>query len=252
VDIDDVVWLIDYIFTGGPVPLPHPIECDNGAYLTKAYVGICEIFASFDSPKIPASLSVKSDIIPQAIQLELTGVNPDNVIVLESLVDGLEIFRGHVDGVFRIGLFDLEGQVMIPSDGREILRISCDSDIEMRLSDAIVIAQGGGRLATEINPVNREAELPTSFELAQNYPNPFNPTTEINFSLQHGADVSLEIYNIMGQRVATLVDEYRESGAHSVTWDGRDTDGKPASSGIYFYRLRSGSFNETKKMMLLK
>jgi hypothetical protein len=92
-----------------------------------------------------------------------------------------------------------------------------------------------------------EPELPREFSLSQNYPNPFNPTTEINFALPSACDVSLEIYNITGQRVTTLVDSYLEAGQHSVLWDASSN-----ASGVYFYRLTAGEFTETKKMMLLK
>jgi hypothetical protein len=86
----------------------------------------------------------------------------------------------------------------------------------------------------------------------QNYPNPFNPITEISFSLPNAGHVKLEVYNIMGQRVTTLVDEYREAGTHSVTWNSKNDAGHEVSSGVYFYRLESGSFTETRKMVLLK
>jgi len=90
-------------------------------------------------------------------------------------------------------------------------------------------------------------QVPDEYGLSQNYPNPFNPTSEIKFSLPEAIFVRLEVYNIMGQLVTTLVDRQMEAGAHSVTWDGRE-----AASGIYLYRLRAGDFTETKKMVLLK
>jgi len=98
-------------------------------------------------------------------------------------------------------------------------------------------------------------EIPTSFSLEQNFPNPFNPTTTIQFSLPKSGDVTLKIYNLLGEEVKTLVDEYREAGNHSVQFNANNL-----SSGIYFYRLQvldpetsSGQgFVETKKMLLLK
>jgi hypothetical protein len=97
-----------------------------------------------------------------------------------------------------------------------------------------------------------EGSLPDQFELTQNYPNPFNPTTEIAFTLPQAAHVTLEIYNILGQHVATLVDDYREAGEHLVQWESKDTGGQQVSSGIYLYRLQAGEFVEMKKMLLLK
>ncbi len=97
-----------------------------------------------------------------------------------------------------------------------------------------------------------EGSLPDQFELTQNYPNPFNPTTDIAFTLPQAAHVTLEIYNVLGQHVATLVDDYREAGEHLVQWDSRDAGGQQVSSGIYLYRLQAGELVEMKKMLLLK
>ena len=83
--------------------------------------------------------------------------------------------------------------------------------------------------------------------LDQNYPNPFNPTTEIRFDLPQEGHVTLEVFNLLGQMVATLIDEKRDAGEHSVSWNAGNV-----SSGVYFYRLKVGEFVETKKMMLLK
>jgi hypothetical protein len=81
----------------------------------------------------------------------------------------------------------------------------------------------------------------------QNYPNPFNPTTEISFSLPNASDVKLEVYNIMGQKVAVVVDEYLQAGEHTALWDAGSF-----SSGVYFYRFEAGEFVESRKMVLLK
>jgi parallel beta-helix repeat protein len=88
--------------------------------------------------------------------------------------------------------------------------------------------------------------------LYQNYPNPFNPTTTINYSLNENMRVSLEVYNIKGQKVKTLIDEKLPAGNHQVVWHGKDNSGKQVASGIYFYKMKSGNYNETKKMILLK
>lgn len=94
--------------------------------------------------------------------------------------------------------------------------------------------------------------LPTEYALDQNYPNPFNPTTEIGFALPANADVELSIFNVLGQKVATLVEGQQPAGYHTVTWNGTNSDGSSVASGIYFYRITSEKFNTSKKMMLLK
>lgn len=99
-----------------------------------------------------------------------------------------------------------------------------------------------------------DAEItpPLSDRLYQNYPNPFNPVTTISFSLSTGGQAKLTVYNVTGQRIRTLFNEHRESGRQVVSWDGSNDAGRPVSSGIYFYRLRAGSFESVRKMVLLR
>jgi len=94
---------------------------------------------------------------------------------------------------------------------------------------------------------------PLRYALAQNYPNPFNPTTTIEFTLREGGHVTLRVYNVAGQLVATLVDGVRAPGiTHRVEWDGHNAAGQSVASGVYFYRLQTEGFTKTKKMVLLK
>lgn len=91
------------------------------------------------------------------------------------------------------------------------------------------------------------------YELYQNYPNPFNPTTNISFYLPVDKKISLIIYDVTGREVVRLIDEQEfPKGKHTVTWDGKDKNGKPVSSGIYLYKLKFGNFEKTRKMMLVK
>ncbi|MEW6050875.1 MAG: T9SS type A sorting domain-containing protein [Candidatus Zixiibacteriota bacterium] len=92
-----------------------------------------------------------------------------------------------------------------------------------------------------------EEKLPGLFTLFQNYPNPFNPSTDISFDLPVAAEVRLELFNVLGQRVAALLDQTLEAGHHAIRWDGAE-----AASGVYLYRLQAGEFVETRKMLLLK
>jgi len=94
--------------------------------------------------------------------------------------------------------------------------------------------------------------LPASYLLEQNYPNPFNPTTTISFSLPTASQARLEIFNLLGQLVATPYDGFAGAGEHKVEWDGRTIAGETASSGIYLYRLTAGQYIKTLKMTLVK
>ncbi len=94
--------------------------------------------------------------------------------------------------------------------------------------------------------------VPTRYELYQNLPNPFNPQTLIKYDLPAAANVRLEVFNILGQKVATLVDRYEAAGPKSALWDGTDVAGNKVSSGIYLYKITAEDYVATKKMMLVK
>ncbi|KUO59845.1 hypothetical protein APF79_11575 [bacterium BRH_c32] len=100
--------------------------------------------------------------------------------------------------------------------------------------------------------VEKQEELPTSFEVYQNYPNPFNPTTTIEYSLPTEGNVKLEIYNSLGQLVNVLIEGNQSAGRQRVIWNGKDSFGSSVSSGIYFYRIKTNSFSQVKKMILMK
>ncbi len=94
--------------------------------------------------------------------------------------------------------------------------------------------------------------LPKNFSLSQNYPNPFNPSTMIEFHLPTKSFVTIEVYNLLGQQVRQLVSQDLSAGSYQVEWDGKSSNGTQTSSGIYFYRIVTEDFSETKKMLLLK
>lgn len=111
---------------------------------------------------------------------------------------------------------------------------------------AILISSKSSSVAEE------EISIPGYFELLPNFPNPFNNQTVIKYTLSKPAEVSLIIYNILGQKVRTLVKDEKQSGTMSVAWNGKDDTGKEVSSGIYFYRLKAGECSQTRRMVLLK
>jgi hypothetical protein len=90
-------------------------------------------------------------------------------------------------------------------------------------------------------------DLPKEFRLGQNYPNPFNPSTTIEFALPRSAFVTLKVYNLLGEEVATLISENRLAGFHKLNWDARSL-----ASGVYLYRLEAGMFIQSKKLILMR
>ncbi len=109
-------------------------------------------------------------------------------------------------------------------------------------------------LASESSPtgIDSRRSTPSSFELLGNYPNPFNPETTIAFRLDEPMRVTLQIYNLGGQKLITLVDDWRNPGLHRVIWNGKDAGGRTLSSGIYMIRLQAGGQVQSKPVLLVK
>jgi hypothetical protein len=103
------------------------------------------------------------------------------------------------------------------------------------------------RTTQSTTSIREERRLPETFALHQNFPNPFNPTTTIQYALPTGSLVSLQVFDILGREVATLVNEFKNAGEHQVQFNASGL-----GSGVFFYRLQAGRFIETKRMMLVK
>ncbi len=134
-------------------------------------------------------------------------------------------------------------------------RLDADGD------DDIIILQTQPNVLTILSgnsdsPVSVNDEenllLPKKFELYQNYPNPFNPSTSIRFAIPVNSDVELQVFNIIGQKVVTLVNKRLSIGEYMIEWDGTSTSGNKVASGIYFYQLVTENYTSSKKMLLLK
>ena len=113
-------------------------------------------------------------------------------------------------------------------------------------------SEGKDKIKKLLEGILEEKSTPSKFEVLQNYPNPFNLTTVIRYSLPEDCQVEISIFNVLGQKVRTLVNEYQTSGHKSVTWDGRDDKVKEVGSGIYFYKLNAKDYSCTRKLLFLK
>ncbi|RKY84540.1 hypothetical protein DRQ11_11380, partial [candidate division KSB1 bacterium] len=105
---------------------------------------------------------------------------------------------------------------------------------------------------TQHDPIRVEVPRPDKCQLSQNYPNPFNPETNINYKLSKSGRVSIRIYNLLGQQVRLLVDEYKEAGYYTIKWDGKNNYGQEVPSGVYYYQIKADDFVQTKRMVLLR
>ena len=107
--------------------------------------------------------------------------------------------------------------------------------------------EAGGNDSILVTDVEDEIELPVSYSLSQNYPNPFNPVTNINFSVPQRSNVELVIYNTLGEKVSTLINEVKDAGNYKIAFNASNLP-----SGVYFYRISTAEFSQTKKLILLK
>ena len=133
--------------------------------------------------------------------------------------------------------------------GFYIFRMWMSDDVEIRMDDVIVRKEE----REGIEEIKGEGELPKTIALHQNYPNPFNSTTLISYQLSAvSGPVTLQVYNILGQEVKTLVDAHQRPDFYTVHWDGRDNQGNEVPSGIYLYRLKAKGYSTTRPMVLLR
>lgn len=144
-----------------------------------------------------------------------------------------------------------EGPLTIPANGSvevvfALVAANSMSELETNADRAQAFWLNPTSIDDPVNPVA------TDFQLAQNFPNPFNPETTIRYTIPRTAEVQLEIYNALGQRVRTLVAGTQNAGAYDVVWNGRNDVGEMVSSGIYLYRLRAGNSVLTRKMLLMQ
>lgn len=131
-----------------------------------------------------------------------------------------------------------------------------DSVLDAEGKDFVIYVTHGDTtvdtIFTDVKDLSEDRDLPDHYPLSQNYPNPFNPSTRIEYSVGRPGQVEIRIYNLLGEKVRTLVNEKKQRGSYYVTWDGKNDDGYEVSSGIYFYQICIDEEILAKKMILLK
>lgn len=174
-------------------------------------------------------------------------------------IDGTESpnFPIHLNGNVKISaaLADLDGDgdldIAVPDNGQYYV-----IDVKRQISGLEWLCHLGdyGRTGNAMNPVPNSDQIAevVGTVLYGAFPNPFNPTTNISFNLKEAAEVSLVIYNQKGQKVRSLINANLPSGKHQLTWNGTDDNGHGVASGLYFYRMKSGKYSSTRKMILMK
>jgi hypothetical protein len=188
------------------------------------------------------------DLCPYIVANGAESISADVLDALDNLA-----LPGDVGGLLELANRALAG---LPTGGATIQQINDAVDAINNVFDecAVLIScgelpltRGGGATGAKVS-----TSVPGDYVLEQNYPNPFNAATTISYGISEEGQVELAIFNILGQRVATLVNEHRAPGNYTVTWTATNDHGRAVASGMYLYRLTSAAGTQTKRMVLLK
>lgn len=168
------------------------------------------------------------------------------------LLDGAEhmsLKYSDRDGVLRILVYSLKKDVKIDAGNTALVAVPLTGEESVVFGDVQLADYFGNVLQARID---KASAIPKTFGLEQNFPNPFNASTAVVYDLAAQTDVRIDIFNIIGQRIATIVDGEQPAGVHRVIWNGTDESGDVVASGIYFYRIATPEFTAEKKMILMK
>lgn len=222
---------------------------------------------AFGGPGDIVTIGLTAEEIPGVAGLELhfsypsqglrfVGITSD--ILLDPTVGGGEGLA-HLIWDNNLNAVDLVGGVEVAAISFEILP-DAPEQMDVIVNRGELVNEQGGQIMVNygdgqverLTSIRNEGIVPTSFGLEQNYPNPFNASTRISFSLLESCHVNLDVFDMTGRKVATLENGHFEAGNYSVVWNGKTDSGALLSSGIYFYKLRTDSFVDTKRMLMLK
>ncbi|MFH1686848.1 MAG: T9SS type A sorting domain-containing protein [bacterium] len=207
-------------------------------------VQACAAACSGPSPSVTVVVKTAPSKIEHSCDFDAT---QDEIELVWDAVSGATVYKIYHNGAIDTTVTATSVIRKVPAAGKHRYQVTVvNSCGEGPLSDTNCVVD-----QTDVWEIPG-ASLPQEYVLRQNYPNPFNPETYIEFALPKGSHTVLEIYNVLGRRVNTLVDEYLSAGEKVVVWDGTDLNGSVVSSGIYFYRIQAADYRATKKMVLMK
>jgi len=185
---------------------------------------------------------VLGDAVPDARLKDLTVVSHNN----------------EAEGEYSVVVVNVNGRAIVSGSGAILtIPVSAVGEKFDGMGEVSLLNAGfeeGVQVELSQEALALKVQLPKAFALSQNFPNPFNPSTTIAFDIPEGkeANVRLNVYNMRGQLIRTLVDEVKSEGSYQIQWDGSDNYGRRVSSGVYFYRITTGEFSQTRKMVILK
>jgi hypothetical protein len=222
--------------------LPKTIQTETGGVV----LGRLNSKANSSLIEVPIILEKSQGIHACYFELNIDNKYSDVDKVVSNLPDGWLMVHKYNNGVLKIAMAGISN---LPNGTIVTINLKLKSkDVNFDISG---LAKLNANIVTLLNSSTVKA-IPGRFDLLQNYPNPFNPSTVIKYQLAEDSHVSLVIYDILGQKVKTLVNGLQQAGYYNIVWDGIKDAGGKAASGIYVYKLQSGNFIKTLKMNLLK
>jgi hypothetical protein len=244
IEADDAYWILYATaygtFPDGSLPKTNGIQAGNIA------IGKLSSEENSNLITIPVILQKSQGIHACYVELNIDGRYTDVDSVVGNLPKGWLIVHNYVKGVLKIAMAGIT-----PLTDGTLATINLNlknKSVKFSVSGS---AKLNANLNSQINSFTVQA-VPGQFGLSQNYPNPFNPSTVIQYQLAQDSHVGLTIYDILGQKIKTLVSGMQQAGYYNITWDGTNNSGNKVASGIYIYRLQAGNFTKTLKMNLLK
>jgi len=206
---------------------------------------------------IPLSVEGKKEIISFDMNLKF---DPEilefkGILKTNELTD-FEVYTNYTaNGIIRIGGFSLSPQEISGNYltlNFEVVGNPGQSG-EVELKNYTFNNEPGFFASTNVTIENTVvSSIPLKYNLSQNYPNPFNPSTTIRYEIPKISYVTITVFNLLGEKIRTLVDTEKQAGRYSVLWNGENEAGRKVPSGLYFYQLQSGEFSWTHKMLLTK
>ncbi|MDD3051753.1 MAG: S8 family serine peptidase, partial [Candidatus Cloacimonetes bacterium] len=264
VNVLDITTIVSYLLNQNPQPFLFDGADANqdGQVNVLDIVFVVNIINSRQFTTIAAKIQNKPKLIPSseriklqygkdisALQIQLRGNNltDETRLIAGDIVRGME-FTYHIsDDLITVIIYSLSNK-LITADMGELFSIT--NGKITGIESIIASDQKGNEIYVE--KTEFEEVVPTAFFVNQNYPNPFNPETKIEYGVAEMSDVRFSVYNIRGQRVFEINESQKTPGIHYFVWKGIDHQQKQVSSGIYFYKIKTGSHEKVGKMLLLK
>lgn len=178
-----------------------------------------------------------------------------NLLESDSVQETLFLASNRTPGVLNVGAVRVDGRGASGQGALVELVFKASGTpaaADFQVSESVLVGVDGAVDLLSRVEIGNLRPLPDQYGLGHNAPNPFNPSTAIGYQLPEAGLVRLAIYNLLGQEVLVLVNERKEAGSFTATWDGADATGRRVASGVYLYRIQAGDFSASRRMLLLK